>query len=497
MTDSLVTLCGVLIILFLLYYYLTSNLNFWKDRGIPGPQPIPIFGNFGPLSFRTLSINYIISERYNEYKHEPAFGVFAGSTPAIIVNDMDMIRDVLIRDFSLFADRGISLYPKMEPLSLHLFNLETEIWRPLRTRISPVFTSGKLKEMFPLVVECGQHLEKHLDKLVAKGEPIECRELAAQFTTDVIGSCGFGIDMNAISDEDSEFRIMGREIFNPDPKVIIKDLCKKFCPILYRVVGPLLQKDHVLNFFKKVVVDTIKYREQNNIMRPDFINMLMELKKNRQNLENIGSKSSVSVERILDIDKKRSPGVAADFLMMFSTVIELGILKRMIYIAAAYLTDDLLASVVFGFFIAGFETSSSAMSNALYELALNTDIQDKVRNEIRENFAQHDETFTYEQVKQMKYLDLVFQETLRKYPVLPVLMRRASTNYTFKGTNITIPKNTNIWIPVRGIHLDPDIYPKPKVFDPERFTKEAVSARHPMSYLPFGDGPRNCVGMSK
>jgi cytochrome P450 family 6 len=88
-------------------------------------------------------------------------------------------------------------------------------------------------------------------------------------------------------------------------------------------------------------------------------------------------------------------------------------------------------------------------------------------------------------------------ETLRKYPPVTVLMRRSMSSYTFEGTNVSIPKNQRVWIPAYAIHRDPNIYPKPDVFDPERFTDEAVQSRHPMSYLPFGDGPRNCIGKVK
>ena len=85
-------------------------------------------------------------------------------------------------------------------------------------------------------------------------------------------------------------------------------------------------------------------------------------------------------------------------------------------------------------------------------------------------------------------------ESLRKYPVLPMLSRQALENYTFAGTKFSIPAGTKLSIPVYGIHTDPDIYPEPEKFDPERFEEDAVAARHPMSYLAFGDGPRNCVG---
>lgn len=75
-----------------------------------------------------------------------------------------------------------------------------------------------------------------------------------------------------------------------------------------------------------------------------------------------------------------------------------------------------------------------------------------------------------------------------------VLVRRSDCQYTFAGTYLTIPKNTLIMISLMGIHNDPKIYSNPNVFDPERFTPEAIASRHPMSYLAFGDGPRNCIG---
>ncbi|XP_076666516.1 putative cytochrome P450 6a14 isoform X1 [Andrena cerasifolii] len=446
MLDYFQILCGTALLLLTVYYYYTSTFHFWKNRGIPAPQPSIIFGNAKKTILMKLSMSEYLKEVYDEYKNEPVVGLYFRATPVLVVNDLDLIKDILIRDFSLFANRGVDTFPKVEPLSEHLFQIEADRWRPLRARLSPVFTSGKLKEMFPLIIECADHLEKYLDKIVEKNEPVECRDLAAKFTTDVIGSCAFGIDTNALSDEDSEFRRMGRKIFMPSARQLIRDTCRQFFPYVYKIFGHLVQPTDINEFFTKLVVDTMDYRVKHNVLRPDFVNLLMEIKKNPHNLENIE------------------------------------------------LTDSLLTAQAFLFFVAGFETSSSTIGHTLYEMAQNPHIQDKLRQEIRETCTKNGGVLMYEQLKEMKYLDKVFRETLRKYPILPMLMRQAAVDYTFKGTKISIPKDTRVWIPAYAIHQNPDIYPNPDIFDPERFNDDVFSARHPMSYLPFGDGPRNCVG---
>lgn len=155
-------------------------------------------------------------------------------------------------------------------------------------KLSPIFTSGKLKEMFPLIVESAGNLEKYLDEVIKKNEMVECRDLAAKFTTDVIGSCAFGINTNSLLDEDSEFRRMGKKIFAPTLKLMLGNTCKIIFPSLYNVIGNMFRMKDVDDFFINLVSDTMKYRKNNNIVRSDFINMLMELKEHPEKMDNIG-----------------------------------------------------------------------------------------------------------------------------------------------------------------------------------------------------------------
>lgn len=162
-----------------------------------------------------------------------------------------------------------------------------------------------------------------------------------------------------------------------------------------------------------------------------------------------------------------------------------------------------------------FETSSTTMTFALYELALNPEIQEKMREEVNAVLKKHDNKLTYEAMLEMKYLQMVIDgenliffflknlhviaanqtETLRKYPPVDNLLRIAANDYKIPDTNLVIEKDTLTFIPVYSIHHAPSLYPNPDKFDPERFSEENKQNRHPMAYLPFGEGPRNCIGL--
>ena len=94
----------------------------------------------------------------------------------------------------------------------------------------------------------------------------------------------------------------------------------------------------------------------------------------------------------------------------------------------------------------------------------------------------------------LPYLDMVVAETLRMYPILPFLDRRAETDYQFPGTKLSIKAGTPVLIPMHAMHMDPNYFPNPQVFDPERFSPENKRNIKPNTYFPFGDGPRICIG---
>ncbi|XP_025603008.2 cytochrome P450 6a2-like [Athalia rosae] len=441
-----VEVLGAIVLLCIgIWYYLSSTYGYWKRQGIPGPEPKLLFGNFKDIVLGKAFIGDGLQQICKEYPGAPMIGVYEMRRPLLILCDLDLLQDVLIKDFSNFSERGDVIHEKKEPLTAHLVTLETKRWRFFRPRLSPIFTAGKMRKMFSLIQECADHFEKYLHVLVDRGEPIDCRELSAKFTTDVIGSCAFGLNFNAIADDDSEFRKIGRKLFTIDRKRKFLLSIRSAAPWLYKLLGISASIPGVTEFFIRTVTEMLEYRTKNNVQRGDLIDTLNEIKQEQ---------SKIDFE----------------------------------------LTDGLITAQAFVFFVAGFETSSSTISAALYELAQHQDVQDKVRQEILDSSDENNGEVTYESVKEMKYLHMVFQETLRLRCPVSATARAAMNDYTFRGTNVTIRKGQKVLIPISLVHMDPENYPNPDIFDPERFTEENIKSRHPMSWLAFGDGPRNCIG---
>lgn len=156
---------GIAAFLLFFYYHLTKNFDFWEKRQVLGPKPIPFFGNFKDVAFRKVHLADYLKDMYDTYTEEPAVGVFFRSSPALLLRDPEIIRDVMIKSFSSFADRGVKIYADIDPLAQHLLYLEYDRWKLWRKKLTPTFSSGKLKDMFYLVNECADQFDQYLDTI--------------------------------------------------------------------------------------------------------------------------------------------------------------------------------------------------------------------------------------------------------------------------------------------------------------------------------------------
>lgn len=201
-------------------YVRIVTFGFWKRRNIPFLEPSFPFGNIADLVCQRVGIGEMVQQIYNESR-DKVVGIFAVTRPVLVINDLEMVRTIFVKDFAHFTDHGVYIDEDADPLSGHLFSLGGEKWRNLRTKLSPVFTSGKLKGSFESLMGCGKTLQKFMVAASDRRDVVEVREIAARFNTDVIASVAFGLDINCMEEPDVPFRAMGRKVS------VTKSMCVK------------------------------------------------------------------------------------------------------------------------------------------------------------------------------------------------------------------------------------------------------------------------------
>ncbi|XP_070507375.1 probable cytochrome P450 6a14 [Chironomus tepperi] len=424
----------------LFWLFFKMKFNYFKKLDIPHKQPRIPFGNMQGFK-RKLHSSHYFRNLYEEFKRTSPFcGIYLFTKPSYLIIDLELVKSILVKDFAYFHDRGMYYNLKDDPLSGHLLNLEGEKWKKLREKLTPTFTSGKMRYMFKTIIDVAEKFETFMDKSIVENDEPEIKGILARFTTNIIGTCAFGIECNTFEEKDSKFLEMGLKAFEQPRNSFFKQMIAMTFPDFARKLGIKIVRDDVSDFFMKIVKDVIEYRESKNIKRNDFMDLLLQLK----------NEGKMSFEEI--------------------------------------------AAQAFVFFLAGFETSSTTMTFALHELSLNQKIQEEVRDNIKKVLQKYNGKITYEALSEMDVLERCINESLRKFPPAASLIRSVTKDYHVPNSKVILQKGATIFISVYGIHHDPEIYEDPENFNPDRFLPENVANRNSMSFLPFGQGNRICIG---
>ncbi|XP_030761383.1 cytochrome P450 6A1-like isoform X3 [Sitophilus oryzae] len=390
---------------FLFLFYVKWKLTYWKRRALFQLEPEFFFGNTRHEVLGSAPKFEVFLERYRYLKslNQKHGGMYAFVDPWYIPIEHNIIKNILQNDFAHFESHGMYHHPK-DIVSMNLFNIE----------------------------------ERLIDSYSSSDQPMNIKEITRRFTSDVIGSCGFGVESNSMEHPDNDFTKTAMDFLYAGLFKFF--LIETFPAWLLANLGMRMNGRKTTKFFMDFMTGTIQYREKNNLSRSDFLQLLLEMKSNKD------------------------------------------------------MTDNEIIAQCFLFFIAGFETSSITSMFAMFELAQNEKIQNKLREEIRSVLKKHG-NLCYEAVMEMDYLDKVVNETLRKFPPGAVIPRRCTKTYKVPGTEVVIEKGTRVIIPVWGLHRDPEFYPNPEEFNPENFSTENKAKRPDIAYIPFGEGPRMCIGL--
>ncbi|XP_047985777.1 cytochrome P450 6B6-like [Leguminivora glycinivorella] len=451
----------VAVLVILVYYYGTRNHDYWAKRNVKHDPPVFLFGNNFKGFFGRQSFTQVANDLYNRFPNEKVVGYYRGSTPELYIRDPDIVRDILSNDFPYFHPRGVGRNPDVEPLLANVFHGDGDLWKLTRQRLTPAFTTARLKAMFPLVVRCAGRLQGAARAAAARpgAGAVNARELMARFTTEFIAACGFGVDTNSLGDEDSHFRKIGKLMLDRPLPVIIKFMLWEIFPVLRSHIHVFDQRlDEVFFDFVKNIREARQCKPSD---RHDFIDLLLEL-------EARGKIVGESIEHHNPDGTPMTVDMEMDLKMMVAQV--------------------------FIFFGAGFETSSSATSYTLHQLAFNPELQTKIQLEIDEVLRKYDNKLCYDAVAEMKLLSMAFKEAMRMFPSLGVLTRVCARPYTFSQLGLSVDPGVRIVIPLQALQNDEKYYDNPQEFRLERFSPEEIKKRHKYVYLPFGDGPRACIG---
>uniref|UniRef100_A0A4W6CQK2 Cytochrome P450 3A n=1 Tax=Lates calcarifer TaxID=8187 RepID=A0A4W6CQK2_LATCA len=371
------------------------------------------------------------------------YSIFDGRQPVLCITDPAMIKTVLIKEcYSLFTNRRN--FRLNGPLYDAVSIAEDDQWRRIRSVLSPSFTSGRLKEMFDIMKRHSANLISSMKKKADKDEPLELKEFFGPYSMDVVTSTAFSVDIDSLNNPSDPFvtnikKMLKFDLFSP------LFLAVAFFPFM----GPVFEKLE-FSFFPASVTDF-------------FYAALKKIKSNRET-----SKQTSRVDFLqLMIDSQRKRGEEQD----------------------KGLSDHEILSQAMIFIFAGYETSSSSLCFLAYNLARNPHVMKRLQEEIDSTFP-NKAPIEYQALMQMEYLDSVVNESLRLYPIAARLERVAKSTVEING--LVIPKDMVVMVPTWPLHRDPDLWPEPEAFKPERKTRYNID---PYTYMPFGAGPRNCIGM--
>jgi len=347
----------------------------------------------------------------------------------VVPTHPDTARDIL-KNLDTFIKKDLFNTFLVQMTENSLVNTNHDQWKHQRSTMSPAFLFEYLKGLVPIFI---QKTDIVLHKF-PKAEEFDLNPWLYKWTVDVLAKSSFGLDFEALDGETNQYYKAYTELSHHQRACLqsITSLLKEHMPFL--------------PYTKKLLEAQKKMKE--------MAHQIIKLHKNRSDKEKI-------------------------------------YLIDMMLTAEPPLPQQEVETNIFLFFLAGHETTSSALGWAFYFLARYPDIQSRLQEEVdRVLGGKHAEPH---QLKDLVYLDMFIKEVLRYGSPGSVVPTRITAKDVYLD-NYFIPKGTPIGVAIHAIHHNPEFWPNPEVFDPERFSPDRIDHQHPFAFLPFSLGKRVCIG---
>ncbi|KAF1764836.1 hypothetical protein GCK72_004786 [Caenorhabditis remanei] len=453
---------------FLSYY--VWMWTYWMRKGVKGPRGYPFSG----VTHLFRNYEYPAVRVWRDWTKEygPVYGITEGVQKTLVVSDPEFVNEVFVKQFDNFYGR------KLNPLQgdpnknkrVHVFASQGHRWKRLRTLSSPTFSNKSLRNIMKTVEESVVELMRHLETGSAGGKVLNMLDYYQEFTLDVIGKIAMGqtdsmMFRNPMLPKVKSIFMEGRNYLFLTTGVF------PFLAPLFRYVFsrfPTIQPAFdIMNIIEKAVKTRVDQREADEKSGievsgepQDFIDLFLDSRANVEFFEE-EAKDEFAKVQITKVDK--------------------------------HLTFDEIIGQLFVFLIAGYDTTALSLSYSTFLLATHPEIQKKLQEEVDRECP--DPEVSFDQLAKLKYMECVVKETLRFYPLASVVHNRKCMKTT-TVCGMEIEEGTNVQVDTWTLHNDPKIWGDDVAeFKPERWESGDEQFFQKGGYLPFGLGPRICIGM--
>lgn len=410
-----------------------------------------------PVSFSTLIFSSICG-LHARFQRHGRHVVYAGFTPLLAVYKAEYLEEILSSNKIL--SKGIQYKLIHNWLGTGLLTSTGDKWRSRRRLFTPAFHFKILEDFSPTINAQSFILCNKLAKLSKYGRSFDIVPVVTLCTLDIICETIMGSSISAQSNENSPY------------VAAVNRLGELF---VERTMTPLLKFD----FTYKLTASGREYYKCLNVLHSFTRKVIEERKKELEAEVNDGALVLDSTSESEPRTKRRRPFL--DLLIMEH-------LKN-----DKYITKEDIREEVDTFMFEGHDTTAVGISWALFLIGHHPQEQQKIQEELDQIFGKDKERHvSFEDLKQMRYLECALKEAQRIYPSVPIIARTCEEPFKIDGA--TLPAGTIVQMSPYFLHRDPEVFPKPEEFHPERFFPENSKGRHPFAYLPFSAGPRNCIG---
>ncbi|CAH0629048.1 unnamed protein product [Chrysodeixis includens] len=438
-------LVSVIIVLLLLVSWIRMVRESQRFN-IKGPMPLPLIGNahlFIVKSSEFLTLLHKLSLKYGQ-----AFRVYFFSTPYVMLTHPRYVEELVSTMEHITKGRSYSFL--LSWLGQGILTTTGQRWKSHRKFLTPAFHFNILQNFLPVFCKNQRVLTQKLMKM-ADGRNIDLFPIVALAALDNVNESIMGVSIDAQEHSQSDY---------------VQAIDELSRIVSMRMQIPFLGEDAIFNLLplktKQEKALKIVHDQTNGVINA----RRQELKK--LNITSLNASDDVGI---------RNKHAFLDLLLLSE-------------IDGHKIDDESVREQVDTFMFAGHDTTTSGITYTLYLLSKHRDVQEKIYKELQTIF--HDDLHrdpTYQELQQMKYLELVLRESMRLCPPVPIIERLITKDCEVGG--IKFVKGTSVMIDIFQIQRQPDLYDDPLEFRPERFEGPL---KNTFSWLAFSAGPRNCIG---